>query len=386
MVNYNRPPVLKKISFIFTGIVIILLLLIVYYFFGRVTITVTPNIKAVTTTFEISVKTEVDATDGSMMPGDIFTNSQSTSQLFSVAEMTEEIPGRAKGKISIINNNSSDQILVETTRFLTPENILFRLDDQVTIPRGSQIIASITADQAGIEGDIKPPLRLTIPGLSQPLQQRIYGQVEELFSGGIIKRGYLAETDLMKAHDTLKRQIEEEFQVNYLSEYFANITTTTPSVVPDLFANLQIDSVTVDAEVGDLVNEFTYSLITTIEGVAIKKSDLEVIAQSKLKSSLGASEQFIGITPGSFSIKPKEIDTINQIALLEISIAGQSIYTEASSIVDKSKLIGKNEADLISFFSQISGVESIAVNFSPLWVQQVPRIKKNIKILIEDVR
>jgi len=119
MTNYNQPPILKKISFIFTGIVIILLLLIVYYFFGQATITLVPNIKAVSTTFEISVKPEADVTDGSVMPGDIVTKTELITRLFPVAKITEELPGLGQGEIIITNKNSSSQTLVATTRFLT---------------------------------------------------------------------------------------------------------------------------------------------------------------------------------------------------------------------------------------------------------------------------
>jgi hypothetical protein len=148
----------------------------------------------------------------------------------------------------------------------------------------------------------------------------------------------------------------------------------------------EVKSAAADSEIGDLVNEFSYALTANISGVALKLSDLELIAQNKLKSSLQASEQFMGLTPGSFEVRLKEINPGRRTAVLEVSLAGLSVYTQAEGFIDKSDIVGMDAAELEAYFTGLPGIEGTTVEFSPLWVKSVPRLKKNIDIRLEKIR
>lgn len=385
MPEYTKPPVLKKISIVFIILVSLVLLLIAYFFIGSANIIIIPSIKPVSATFDILVKENAEAED-STIEGSVFSKEIDQQSTFDVSDFSREEEGIAKGEIRIVNNNSSAQTLVATTRFITPENILFRLDDRVVVPANSTITATVSADQPGAQGDVSAPLKMTIPGLSPSLQQLVYGEVINRFSGGVKKIGTVSETDITNARKNIYSDILEKEKVNYLSEFLTTHTTSTPVLAPEVLLSFEVATDSSDVVVGDLVDTFTYSMSGMIEGVSFNKNNLEILAQNKLKGSLSHGERFIGVTPGSFEVTIKNIDYENSQALVEVTIAGQSLYTKESEFINYASITNKTKAELIDYFSTIDGVEAVDVTFSPFWVTRVPRIHNNIHIQIEEVR
>lgn len=385
MPEYTRPPILKQLSIAFVILVIIVLLSIAYFFVGKAEITITPAVKPVSTTFTVTVAEDTQPNEETL-PGIIFSEDISEEKTFPVSDFNQEEIGQATGQITIVNDNSSSQTLVAETRFLTPDNILFRLDNRVVIPAGSSITANVTAEEPGASGDISGPLQLSIPGLSPSLQQLVYGQVNTSFSGGIKKIGTLTESDITNARETVVQEILEKTEVNYLSNYLTAQSTSTPVLAPDIRLDLSVSDENVSAAAGDLVDTFDLTLEGVIHGVAYNKNNLEILAQNRLKGSLAQGERFLNVTPGSFEISLIEINPNAKEATLQVSIAGQSLYTQDSSFVDTKALTGKTRAELIEYFSTVPGVETVEVTFWPFWVHTVPRVNRYITISIENVR
>ena len=78
-------------------------------------------------------------------------------------------------KIFVTNNYSAAQPLVATTRFISPDGELFRLSNFTTVPAKESIEVEVRSDQPTTLQEI-PEGRLSIPGLSEDLQQYIYGE------------------------------------------------------------------------------------------------------------------------------------------------------------------------------------------------------------------
>jgi len=84
------------------------------------------------------------------------------------AESTETVNDPAHGTITIYNGQSSSQTLIKNTRFQTSDGKIFRIQDSVTIPGGSQsspgsIQATVYADTGGDQYNIGPTT-FTVPG------------------------------------------------------------------------------------------------------------------------------------------------------------------------------------------------------------------------------
>ena len=381
---YSKPPILKRLSVIFTIFVLLIIFLIGYFFTGQAEIIVYPTIKTVSVTFDLVGTKDTAGLDANQISADLFTQNLSHSQTYQISETNEEQLGRSSGEIKITNNNTKDQTLVTKTRFLTPDNIQFRLTKTVVIPSHSSLKAIVLADETGPQGDIMPELKLTIPGLSSALQDKIYGEVASPFTGGLQKLGRLTQVDIEKARDNLISQIKEETLVNYLSNYLTNKTSATPRLVPEILFEIEIINEFIDANTDELINDFSLILETKILGAAFNRNELEIIAQNKIIASLATGEKFIGVEPGSLAIKLQEIDMANNLALINISIAGQSLLTQASQVIDKQQIVGQTKAELIDFFSNLAGVDRIEVSFSPWWVSRVPRVSRNISLIVKE--
>lgn len=85
------------------------------------------------------------------------------------AESTETANDPAQGKITILNAQPEAQTLIKNTRFETPEGLIYRIPDSVSIPAGSAsapgtLEVTVYADAAGESYNIGPTT-FTVPGL-----------------------------------------------------------------------------------------------------------------------------------------------------------------------------------------------------------------------------
>jgi len=175
--------------------------------------------------------------------------------------------GIATGTITIVNNYSSNQPLVATTRFLTTDGTLFRLKEGVTVPANGSVEAEINADEAGISGDIEPT-KLTIPGLSSSLQEYIYGELKSPTSGGSGEVSYVLETDIANA----KTELDNEAQTASFSDFEAELGDGE-FLLPEFVAT-QKNEPTFSAEIGQEISSFTASVSENITALIILESDL----------------------------------------------------------------------------------------------------------------
>ncbi|HYF29260.1 MAG TPA: hypothetical protein VEA36_02755 [Candidatus Paceibacterota bacterium] len=86
------------------------------------------------------------------------------------AESTENVTQSAQGTIIVQNMQDAPQALIKNTRFETPEGLIFRIRDSITVPaarNGEPGTLSVTvyADEAGERYNVGPTT-FTLPGLS----------------------------------------------------------------------------------------------------------------------------------------------------------------------------------------------------------------------------
>lgn len=121
---------------------------------------------------------------------------------------------RAVGTITIVNETSNNYRFVATTRFLSPDGVLFRMKEASDIPANGTVDVEAYADEVGVKGDIEPS-RFVIPGLSQDLQQSIYGRSRSAMTGGGGTVMAVADSDLEVARTELMGRLLTEAQENF---------------------------------------------------------------------------------------------------------------------------------------------------------------------------
>ncbi|MEX0910224.1 MAG: hypothetical protein WDZ73_00515 [Candidatus Paceibacterota bacterium] len=132
---------------------------------------------------------------------------------------SENVSKKASGQIAIFNDFSSeDQLLVTNTRFETPDNLIYRISEPVTVPGQveqngqtipGQVVVTVTAEEAGNSYNLENS-DFTIPGFEgTPRFEGFYARTITPIAGGFVgPMKTVAENDKLKAESTLKAELE----------------------------------------------------------------------------------------------------------------------------------------------------------------------------------
>ncbi len=381
--NTSSSPLLSRLSITFVILAIIIALVSAYVLIGSATIKVYPTTKTIKNKIDVIVGNTGGSDLPQILDGEIWNDTISMTKTFTVEKEYQEIEGKASGEIVIFNNNSKPQTLVATTRFLTPDNILYRLEKRVVIPPKSSITSIITADKPGASGNITGPITLSIPGLNPAMQQRVYGKLEGSLSGGIKRRGKLTQEDIDRGVSIIKDAIAYEARVKRLSDSLEKNGIPEQASLPESLTKTKILSKDISASVGELVDNFTVSVTAQVTGVSYDRNDLVRIAQARIISLLPDGEELVSLDPGSLEVSLDSIDQETQTANLSIVASGKSIITPESQIVPKHEIVGLTSDELREYFESIPGIDKITVEFNPFWVTRVPRLTGQINMEIQ---
>ncbi|MBU0749994.1 hypothetical protein KKH15_00560 [Patescibacteria group bacterium] len=134
-----------------------------FYAFASTSVEITP------TTNEAYVSSDFTATAGAgELPFEVITVETTVSKPVP-AESSENANDPAQGTITIYNEQPTNQTLIKNTRFESPDGLIYRIRDSVSVPAGSAgkpgtLNATVYADAAGESYNIGAT-NFTIPGL-----------------------------------------------------------------------------------------------------------------------------------------------------------------------------------------------------------------------------
>ncbi len=323
--------------------------------------------------------------DGIVLPGELLVAVKNVEKKFP-ASGEEEIEKKAAGEIYIYNEYSSDpQILVATTRFVSPEGKVFRLDEQVTVPGAeivggeifpSEVKASVTADEAGDGYNISadPEDKWTIPGFKEAgLTKRYDGFYAK--AAGVMKGGYSGiaqvptEEDMAKAEEEIKGLLQSALESQIVIAYSENFKV--------LDGTLEFEITEMD--VSDLADDDgNFSVFA--EGQA----RTFVFEEEALKSALIEKNT----SPLDFDFRIIESEL--KYSEPEVDWDGESVTfgIQGSFVVEpdvnedslKSQLVGQTEAMIKPVIFSIPNLEKARISLWPFWVKKVPENPKKINI------
>src|SRR5579872_2158241 len=133
-----------------------------------------------------------------------------------------QVDKKATGTIVIYNSSGTVQNLRATTRFATPDGLIFRIDNAVSVPKATtsggqtvpgSVTTTVTADQSGDKYNIGLS-DFTVPGLAGTSQATaVYGRSKTAMSGGF--SGMMSSVDqatLTQAKSDLDSALKGELQ------------------------------------------------------------------------------------------------------------------------------------------------------------------------------
>lgn len=373
--------VFKRQVAVFTGITILVLLAIVYFAFSKTTITVTPALLAqsVTATLRVGPTTdeEGDAKNdlrGVLLQKELTVRSTATPSPAS----TEAVPAKAGGTVTIVNHWSRVQPLQAGTRLLSDGGVLFRTTARVDVPAGGSVQAAVIADTEGTAGEIGPS-RFTIVALWPGLQDKIYGESTEPFTGGSTTVRKVTQEDLNKARIALGELITKEAGAQLEALRSQQKEASALSLVA---IGHTLSAENPGAALGDQVDTFTYTATANVVGIAAEETAFLSAARAKLAAETPDDRRLLDSATLVPAAAVKESDAEHGTAVITVRADAKAVVKNQSPIFDTSRLTNYGRSDIAAYFKQFPEVEKVDVRFSPFWVIRTPTLPDHIEIRV----
>lgn len=303
----------------------------------------------------------------------------------------------AKGTVRIVNKYSRAQTLVKTTRLLTSDGKLYRIDANVKINPNSEATVGVYADKPGAAYAIGPS-KFTIPGLFSDLQKYIYAESDEAFvakptvdkeptptapvatpkpapkpAAGtkIVTREQLdaAYKVLMDAtlEDAKKTLVSEVSDTNFTETvYFVKVLEKKANVTAGQPASSIIASVKLD-----------------VTAVFYPKEDMLALIRSKLKEKIPEGREFLPLDQNNVVFTLDSADAKAESAIIGIKADGGYRLTSTSPQLQKEAMAGKSREDIIASLKALDGVNSVIITIQPNWLSKLPALKDHIDVIVK---
>jgi len=291
---------------------------------------------------------------------------------------------KAKGIITVYNAySSSPQTLVETTRFLSPDGLVFRLLKTVTIPGAkieegrivaNSIDVAVEADQPGGEYNIGPT-NFTIPGFKgSPKYDGFYGKSKNEITGGSTENvRVLTQDDFNKAKSQAEKSLKEKINTELSTQIPQGFTLLDGAVL------IELAQAQPSVEIGGKAEKFSVSLKGVAKAIIFSQENILLLLGNKLILS---SEQ--KNFSNKQSIVYENIKADFEKGQLNFKIKGeQEVILKINPEEIKALIAGKEESQVREIFARKPEIQEAQFSLWPFWVKQIPAQKEKIKVTIE---
>lgn len=286
------------------------------------------------------------------------------------------ITSKAKGAIKIYNAYSSEsQTLVATTRFLSPDGKIFRLDSAVTVPGAtikdgkitpSNIEVAVTADQAGPGYNIAPVSHWSIPGLKgSPKYEAFYGVSDKPMMGGANgEQAYPSTEDILAAKKKAEASIHDALQGLFVLE-------ASDFTIFDQSSNFKITK-SEPIPSTDNSGKYVYFVEAKDDRLAVRRADILNLLSRRALEKLGQNftDKKIDL---KFDFNKPILSKDGKLLGASLTVSFRGAYVRK---LDKAALInqaaGKSESELKTLILSVPGIESAKISLWPFWVKTVP--------------
>ena len=364
----------RRIALGFVGVTALVLVAVIYASLVRAEIRITPLEQEISSSFIVDVA--LRPIEETQVRGRVVSRDVEFSDTFTVspAENTEPVEGKSSGAVTVYNRRSSAQPLVEKTRFLSSEGVLFRLDKGVTVPALGSIEARMTADASGAGGDVGPG-RFTIPGLSESLQTLVYGETTEPMTGGLRYVQMLTQTDFDAALESLRQEAMASAEAALEEE--VGVFEGRALMVEDLLTAS-------DTEVGEETDRFGIKAEFRVVGVFFDEEELYRLAESSLYQDIGEGLRPVGVSSDALDFTIDRYSLEEETATLKVELTGSAIPSAAHRALSRGVFAGMTAQEVVAYFEENHLAKTVEVNIRPSWKNRIPRSPNKIKLLINE--
>lgn len=295
----------------------------------------------------------------------------------------KEVGDKAKGTVTLYNNNQGIKSVPAGTVITSSNNLDFTTDKDVTVASASgdvfsgtkpgTVQASVTAKDIGTEYNLPSNTKFTVSSSSN-----LAAKNDSAFSGGTKKNvTVVAKADTDKLLADLPKSLEAKAK-DALKDKVGGDETALP-----IFTDEALSKKNFDKDVGDQATKVTLKATVTFTTLAYKNDDMQQLALALLKDqysqNLAIAEK--GVSTAVSNVKTNKDSDVS--ATLTMS-AGLLPKVDTSSL--QQALPGKSFSDADAYIKQtVPQVKDTEIKLSPnipLLPHVLPRLKNHITIVV----
>lgn len=365
--------VYQRIAIAFVFMTFFLLLAVLYLSISRATITVIANPRVVS--IDTEVKAVANPTNDGELSGVVMKQSFTTQEIIALpsdgATATEE---KAGGTVTLINESGVAQPLVGTTRLLSKDGVLFRIDASTVVPAKGQINVVAHADKPGLSGEIGPT-QFTIPGLPESSQKVIYAVSVDQMKGGVSYKRVLTQKDIDDAVSSVSTALYEKSKVTLSSAIDRSVFTGESY-------SMVVTSQGANAVAGADVGSFTVTVAIDVTAVYYDGNAVKQYALSQLYARVPDGYAPQNVSADATQITVKGADVKQSSAILGVSLEGKAVLSLDSQLLSKDRFVGRAPNEVLTLLRASDAVKDASVGFTPFWLERVPTLKDHITIVV----
>ncbi len=375
----SRKPTSRKKKYAYISAAVIFLVAVgLFTIFSKARVVLRPAKQAINFEIEVTASSTASKVDSvkNIIPGQLIFVEEEIQGTFN-ATGEDDVVKKSKGIINIVNNLSTKQTLIATTRFKAPSGDIYRIAKTVTVPAKGSLEIEIIADKAG-EGFIEEvDTRLNIPGFKEAgltdKYDNIYALAATKIDGGYIGEALLVtESDYNQGKESLLSQIFESTK-DKLTQRIEGLDLT------DSASEVEIKTIESTADIDDVADSFDITITTEGRAILFDKKNIATLIDSYLDTS-GGLKMVQELTTISYA--DAEFDDSKELVTFRIKIDGQAAPQIDTSLIALN-LLGKNENEITQYFRDLDEISSAKILLSPFWIKNVPNDLDRVKIDFE---
>jgi hypothetical protein len=404
----------KKALFTLVGVSVIILMAISYIALPGATLVLTPKSNVIEVPKNIVLadidhnRAELDTRPTNMIPS--YKIQTKIDKIFTFQATGKDSQGgtNATGKVKINNTSATEWPLVPKTRFQSPDGIVFRSSQQVTVPGGSAdkpgvleipVIADPTdafGQPTGARGNLAGDIKLFLPALSSENQKKLFAVTSAPFTGGVTNVvKFISKDDITaaKAKMTDELNSSEEAELKAVIEKKNQTDNTRLSLLTGkglIESSDPVITIPLNLE-GQHLESFDVKGSMVVSGIAYDLDELLAILKTEVRIKKNPEKTLASIDEDSLTYKVVDYDKVAQKVTITATIQGIEEFEispnkeNGDRLIKKIKesIVGKDIREARDFIQNLPEIQNVEIKSWPAWAPTLPSVPDNIKVEIK---
>lgn len=310
-------------------------------------------------------------------------------QEFKITEQTASAEDSvATGRVRITNNYSKAQTLVKTTRLVTADGKLFRINATVNVPSSQSVEVDAYSDKPGKDSAIGSGVKFTIPGLWIDLQKWIFAESITSFTGANKVLKIVSALDIADAQKSLEETVIEQAKKTLIAEASVPAGALDENCRGDqdcweaVYFITPVEKKT-NVTAGQESESFLAQVKVKVTAVFYPKRDMELLVRTKLKERLPDGRDLVDFDSSRVIYRLEQSDAKLERARISFVAEASSRLSTNSSALSTDSIAGLSLSDAEKELTDIDGVEFVEIKLRPSWARKLPTQKKAIVLQIQ---